>query len=188
MWYEIPKEKPAPPEVRPPPIFPWEDRALAKPTRKFADDVTSPNQTPSLDTANTKDSPLGQAPTPTIKVTNDDGWSFSAANRNAWDSVSGIDEYVRALARSQKTKGKVQVLTSSADGSDVTSPSPQSERRESLILTDFPSSVDRPSLPVTPAPLRRPNFWGEERNSAGNLPSAEGVPNQADWVCFRLTC
>ncbi|GAB7352066.1 hypothetical protein MBLNU459_g2572t1 [Dothideomycetes sp. NU459] len=179
MWYDVPKVKPAPPEVRPPPIFPWEERPLDRPTRKFAEDLSSPNPTPALNTSTGSGSQSNVPPTPTIKVTSDDDWnSFNALNKNAWDQVSGIDQYVRALAKAQKTRGKVQVLTPGAE------PSPQStqfERRESLILTDFPSSVDRPSLPVTPAPMRRPNFWGEERNAAGQLPSAEGVPNQADW-------
>jgi len=61
---------------------------------------------------------------------------------------------------------------------EVLSPS---GRRESLILTDFPTADDRPSLPVTPAPIRRPTFWGEERDEAGELPGAEGVPDQAEW-------
>lgn len=55
-------------------------------------------------------------------------------------------------------------------------------RRPSMKLTDFPTEVERPSLPVTPAPIRRPSFWGEERDELGNLPTAEGVPKQEDWV------
>jgi hypothetical protein len=51
-----------------------------------------------------------------------------------------------------------------------------------MKLTDFPTEVERPSLPVTPAPIRRPSFWGSERDEEGNLPTAEGVPKQDDWV------
>jgi len=50
-----------------------------------------------------------------------------------------------------------------------------------LKLTDFPSADDRPSLPVTPAPIRRPTFWGAERDGEGELPGAEGVPVQSEW-------
>jgi hypothetical protein len=58
-------------------------------------------------------------------------------------------------------------------------------------LTDFPSEVDRPSLPVTPAPVRRPKFWGVGEPGTGlgeddeELPAAEGVPVQSDWVCVH---
>ena len=50
-----------------------------------------------------------------------------------------------------------------------------------MRLTDFPTEFERPSLPVTPAPVRRPSFWGAERDAQGDLPGAEGVPDQSDW-------
>jgi len=50
-----------------------------------------------------------------------------------------------------------------------------------MKLTDFPTEFERPSLPVTPAPVRRPSFWGDERDDDGELPAAEGVPAQAEW-------
>ena len=34
---------------------------------------------------------------------------------------------------------------------------------------------------MTPAPIRRPSFWGSERDAAGDLPGAEGVPDQSVW-------
>lgn len=60
-------------------------------------------------------------------------------------------------------------------------------------MTDFPSEDDRPSLPVTPAPIRRPKFWGggapgiglEDEEDDERLPTAEGVPGQSDWVCVH---
>ena len=59
-------------------------------------------------------------------------------------------------------------------------------------LTDFPSEVERPSLPVTPAPIRRPSFWGDDAPESGegdagasHLPAAEGVPAQTEWVCLH---
>lgn len=55
-----------------------------------------------------------------------------------------------------------------------------------MRLTDFPTELERPSLPVTPAPIRRPSFWGEERDEQGELPAAEGVPSQEDWVFLSI--
>ena len=52
-----------------------------------------------------------------------------------------------------------------------------------MKLTDFPTKDERPSLPVTPAPVRGPTFWGSEKEEAeGTLPLAEGVPKQEEWV------
>lgn len=185
MWYKVPESKPAPPEIRPPPIFPWEQRDIARPTRVFADDISSPAITPAMEKVQDEElTPI----TPSIKVTSDDPWS-SFESRNAWDQVTGIDRYVRALNKRNKSiSGTSRSSTSDAvvsPAADVTQT--PFERRESLILTDFPSEIDRPSLPVTPAPMRRPMFWGEERDQSGKLPSAEGVPDQADWVCCHIS-
>jgi len=60
--------------------------------------------------------------------------------------------------------------------------SPPTGRRESLIFTGFPAEDVRPSLPVTPAPIMTSTFWGGDRAEIDpNLPSAEGVPDQAEW-------
>lgn len=117
--------------------------------------------------------------------TAEESWqAFSQNSANAWDSVPGIDSYVRSIMDSQTRRGKVQVLQQTTGTDDLGSPTlSRKDRRESLILTDFPSAVERPSLPVTPAPLRRPTFWGEERDETGELPAAEGVPDQNEWVC-----
>ncbi|KAH6633681.1 nucleotide-diphospho-sugar transferase [Boeremia exigua] len=117
--------------------------------------------------------------------TAEESWqAFSQNTANAWDSVPGIDSYVRSIMDSQPKRGKVQILQQTTGTDDIGSPTlSRKDRRESLILTDFPSAVERPSLPVTPAPLRRPTFWGEERDEAGELPVAEGVPEQNEWVC-----
>lgn len=82
-------------------------------------------------------------------------------------------------------RSKVQAAeTSSSDA--ITSPTIEAPKaikrhRPSFKLTDFPTEIERPSLPVTPAPVRRNMFWGEERNVEGELPIAEGVPQPADW-------
>lgn len=60
-----------------------------------------------------------------------------------------------------------------------------------MKLTDFPSAAERPSLPVTPAPIHRQSFWsGDDGEHGGHggarqLPEAEGVPLQSDWVCVH---
>lgn len=78
----------------------------------------------------------------------------------------------------QKPRKKpVQVLHQSK-----AQPSMPPGRKPSMKLTDFPTEYDRPSLPVTPMPIRRPSFWGDERDDEGNLPAAEGVPQQQEWV------
>ncbi|KAK0875524.1 glycogenin glucosyltransferase [Friedmanniomyces endolithicus] len=142
-------------------------------------------------------------------------------SKNAWDEVSGIEQYVRALTAFQKNKGQLQVISQDEPGvrirdqhhqprhqqqrqqqhilSPGNEPDPVElvrtvrERRASLLLTDFPTASERPSLPVTPAPRRRESFWGMEGEMGGGsgggegggrdgeLAGAEGVPEQSDW-------
>lgn len=213
MYYEVPKTPPK--QEKPAPIFPWEEREMPKPTRKFVDDEPLPPPPPSKETEPEMEfhgmNELGvksdvEPATLTIKINDRTPWdAFGAVNKNAWDDVSGIDSYVRALTKFQKNRGKIEVLkhetgspVQPAPGEQTHILSPTNEpsadelveqvqkRRESLLLTDFPSAVERPSLPVTPAPVRRSNFWGSERDEEGELPPAEGVPSQADWVCISI--
>lgn len=174
MWYEVPKEKPLPH-----PIFPWEERRSSRPTRVFAEDLPQPTLT-------TKDDEVPTPTTPTIRVISDESiQSMNQVNKNAWDEVAGIDNYVRQMTTAQRLRGKLQVIsdnTSKQAQSPETESTPSQGRRESMVITDFPTAIERPSLPVTPAPIRRPNFWGEERDALGQLPQAEGVPDQAEWA------
>jgi glycogenin glucosyltransferase len=208
MYYEVPPPPPAKKvEEKPKPIFPWEERNI-KPTRRFIEDeVPTPSlelepESPYVDELEVTADPLDEPVIPAIKL-NHDPWAAFTQNKNAWDEVSGINDYVRALTSFQKNRGKVQVVQQNISATDETAtghaaaatnePDPEDlvqqveharQRRESLILTDFPSAIERPSLPVTPAPRRRSTFWGEERDDDGaELPPAEGVPDQADWVC-----
>jgi glycogenin glucosyltransferase len=204
MWYKVPEQRPQPAE-KPKPIFPWEQQPdRPRPTRVFAEDL-SPEPTPAAEVSSpthpfstvhyddNEKATLGQkiggiksSDSPSPPKSADQQWqAFQQSSANAWDSVPGIDNYVRAIMDAQGRRTKTQILKQTTGTEDLDSPRlERKNRRESLILTDFPSAVERPSLPVTPAPIRRPTFWGEERNeSTGELPAAEGVPDQTEWVC-----
>ena len=146
------------------------------------------------------------------------GEPFTAyARTNAWDEVPEIDRYVRALQRSRR--GPPPELlplagaalspssapstappsttfppTNATSASDPDAPDADAKpRRPSMKLTDFPTEIERPSLPVTPAPVRRSSYWDsatgadedEEGSGVGNgqprLPGADGVPPPQDW-------
>lgn len=229
MWYEVPKEKPAPTE-KPRPIFPWESQQL-KPTRVFADDPIPSESEPSMTEGTTvatsgerrysreshatlaeslitessdmehKSEP-NTPTTPTIQVMPSDPWA-SFARVNAWDDDPRIEKYVdnMPLFRRHRSQGS---LGSQSSPGPSTGPAADSAvrsqkdtsagaewRRRGSKLTDFPTAVERPSLPVTPAPVRRPKFWGagapgtDADEDDDKLPAATGVPRQADWVCVH---
>ena len=180
MWYEVPKMPPA--HERPKPIFPWEENQ-SKPTRVFAEDrAPSPEVTPSI-TTDEETGPEESSPsTPVVRVSSPEPFA-TYSRTNAWDEMPEIERYISALTQNRRAKVEVLLNTAPA-GEDVLSPGaeePPAQRRPSMKLTDFPTEIERPSLPVTPAPVRRPSFWGEERDAAGELPGAEGVPKQEDW-------
>lgn len=193
MWYQVPEKEPEPPKLKQ--IFPWESRA-PKPTRVFAqpqpDPIppreiepelegasVSPNDTDATSTgAVSSENAPAASPVPTA-----DPWAAFESRTNAWDEMPEIERYVRAF--NQARRGKVQVLhhtPSQRSPRGSTSPAESEKRRASLKLTDFPSEIERPSLPVTPAPIRRPSFWGDDQDETGDLPLADGVPKQEDWV------
>ncbi|RDW83205.1 hypothetical protein BP5796_04696 [Coleophoma crateriformis] len=170
MWYEVPK---TPTYQKPAPIFPWEINA-PKPTRVFQEDtVVSEPPAPEI---HPEEIPTVTPTTPTLRIVPADPWqTFSQSN--AWDNIPEIERYIGNLQKNRK--GNIQVLQGYGTGIEqVSSPG---GRRQSLKLTDFPTELERPSLPVTPAPIRRPSFWGEERDEEGELPAAEGVPSQSEW-------
>jgi glycogenin glucosyltransferase len=178
MYYEVPK---TPTYQKPTPIFPWEKDA-AKPSRVFPDDnsqnvetISSPDSGPAP-TAREEEQTVTPT-TPTFSLTPADPWQ-TYTRGNAWDDIPEIERYIGSLQKNRK--GNIQVLQGYGSGIDqVSSPG---GRRHSMKLTDFPTELERPSLPVTPAPIRRPTFWGEERDDEGELPAAEGVPSQEEWV------
>lgn len=195
---------------RPKPIFPWEHNQ-AKPVRVFPGDpspspsphsgsprnasprVGSPRSgsTPSVTTDAGTQPQTASPSTPTIQVTPPNPWA-SFSTTNAWDEMPEITRYIARHPQYQQRRSLQHLpLRKKSPGSSTAgspqSPSTQSpppdppQRRPSLILTDFPTELERPSLPVTPAAVRRPSFWGQERDAAGDLPPAEGVPDQSQW-------
>ena len=175
MYYEVPK---TPTYQKPTPIFPWEKNA-AKPTRVFPEDnIEAASGPASAETGAASTEDKAVTPTnPTIQLTTADPWQ-TFTRGNAWDDIPEIERYIGNLQKNRK--GNIQVLQGYGSGIEqVTSPS---GRSQSMKLTDFPTELERLSLPVTPAPIRRPSFWGEERDDEGELPPAEGVPSQEEWV------
>lgn len=164
---------------------------------EFQTTMTEPSMTESS-TVDHKSEPSSPA-TPTIRVTQSDPWA-SFTRVNAWDDDPAIDKYVGSmpLYRRHRSSGSIVGQTSprAAGGSGVGTQQETSAgaewRRRGSKLTDFPTAVDRPSLPVTPAPIRRPKFWGaggpgidDEGEDDGQLPAADGVPQQSEWVCVH---
>ena len=206
--------KPKPYE-KPKPIFPWEERALP-PTRLFVEDlipeseadpdfeqaesvlpdISSPmaalaQATPSFDESVEKSNKKPpQTPVRQKSMPSEEPWQDFIRASNVWDSVPGINTYVRAVKDSQE-KLKKPVASNIGELNALqlqTENEKDTQRIESLVLTDFPTEIERPSLPVTPAPIQRPVFWGDEREATFALPPAEGVPSQADWVCSCPRC
>lgn len=180
MYYEVPK---APKYQRPPPIFPWEANP-PKPSRVFPEDNYDDTAVPETSVADsvvatTEDerSMPATPTTPTMSASADPWQTY--ARGNAWDEVPEIERYIGNITKNRK--GNIQVLQ--GYGSGISHKSSPGGRRRSMKLTDFPTELERPSLPVTPAPIRtQPSFWGGERDGEGALPPAEGVPAQQDWV------
>ncbi|KAI4177062.1 MAG: hypothetical protein LQ343_000543 [Gyalolechia ehrenbergii] len=185
MHYQVPSSPRS--NGRPKPIFPWEHNQ-AKPIRVYPGDrrpSSSPRSgsTPSITTDADTQAETASPSTPTIQVTPAEPWA-SFSHTNAWDEMPEIARYIANLPQNRR-RNQPQVplrKNGTAQSPSTASPPPgPQQRRSSLILTDFPTEFERPSLPVTPAAVRRPSFWGQERDEAGDLPQAEGVPDQSQW-------
>lgn len=183
MYYQVPITLPT--GERPKAIFPWETNQL-KPIRVFAEDLSPPppEEVPSVTTDDDDTQAETLTPsTPLIQINSPEPFA-SYSRTNAWDEMPEIERYISNLPQNRRAKPNVLTNTSTSEEdpllSGVGNP-PTGRRRPSIKLTDFPTEIERPSLPVTPAPIRRPSFWGEERDAAGDLPGAEGVPEQSEW-------
>lgn len=216
MWYDVPQETPAPRAHRPRPIFPWEGHQ-PRPSRSFTGDMPEETKTGESSTerpgerqvavaagAPAELSTIGSTTTeaksepstpntPSIKVAASNPWT-SFPRVNAWDDVPEIGRYVDGLQKHRRGKSQESLGGSGGVLSPGEGPSGAkgSGRVRGFKLTDFPSEAERPSLPVTPAPIHRPSFWGDDEAGAGGhdegqqpLPTAEGVPAQSEWVCVH---
>lgn len=125
-----------------------------------------------------------------------DPWA-SFTRTNAWDDVPQIERYVDSFQKMHfRTRSRGQASGGARSGASATSnfesPRVGGGGQRGSRVTDFPSEAERPSLPVTPAPIRRPEYWGGSGpgfGAAGDadaadhlLPTAQGVPQQSDWV------
>ncbi|OTA67670.1 glycosyltransferase family 8 protein [Hypoxylon sp. EC38] len=204
IWYQFPRES-QPPK----PIFPWENHR-PEPSRVFPHESpqrrdNGPKATASSEISLksprkindrqgsavsdiTEASSTERGSEPSTPTASSDWSSFTFSN--AWDEVPQIERYVGRLQkntfkRSVKPPPTVPALTEYGEEAEVT------WRRRKSKITDFPSEQERPSLPVTPAPIRRPNFWddsprvGDGDDDKQLLPAAEGVPAQTEWVCVH---
>lgn len=217
MWFEVPKERPAPPTAKPRAIFPWETHQ-PRASRVFADFSPEPeptetheskaeasgerhdstewrNQAEPFTTEASAVEAKSELETPLSQygqTTSSDPWS-SFPRSNAWDDVPQIERYVEGLQQQHRRTKSQGLKLDGLPPSEIT----QEDviQRRGSKLTDFPSEVERPSLPVTPAPIRRPKFWGggapgigpddDEGEDDEQLPAAEGVPAQSEWVCVH---
>ncbi|CAG8100899.1 unnamed protein product [Penicillium olsonii] len=205
MYYQVPTTKPEPQTHTT--VFPWEHHA-PKPTRVFAEQsiCNKPFQPPAHEEHEENhnhqehqqhqehqkhqeyqehfhDPPSepvrelssepqrlfrNDAPTPGplyTRVPYEPSATYNTYDRsNAWDEDPEIQRFIER----QQARRKPAPPSSSSHSSPGKSPSK---------VTDFPTEIERPSLPVTPAPIHR--TLGEDSTS---LPSAEGVPDQEDWV------
>jgi hypothetical protein len=110
----------------------------------------------------------------------------SPPNSTWQENSGGMEQYLRKIFSSQRSREK------ELEGKPETTT--RGERRESMVIIGMPAEHDRPSLPVTPAPIMTSSFWGEDEDDGvgakGGSP-VEGeergkvvvVPEQAEWVC-----
>ncbi|KAJ5219097.1 uncharacterized protein N7498_001196 [Penicillium cinerascens] len=180
MYYQVPETKPEPQKVTK--LFPWESHA-PKPTRVFAQELPVPTVSSEDQSTPTQIKESDAPPeTPTLRSqygSPTESWD-TYTRSNVWDEDPHIQKYIESMQ--QVRHGRTQVISGSSQSSTSqgSASSSFSGRRPSIKLTDFPTAVERPSLPVTPAPVQ-PGAH-EEASAEITLPTAEGVPDQEDWV------
>jgi glycogenin glucosyltransferase len=90
------------------------------------------------------------------------------------DSTGGMEKYMRNIMISRADKLKEEAAGTAHEPTD---------RRESLVFTGLPAIEDRPSLPVTPAPIATPPFWADDQADQGTSAVPEVLSTQEEWVC-----
>ncbi len=209
MWYEVPKERPAHLNEKPKAIFPWESHQPPA-TRVFPHrERYEPHATEPASANPDEQAQAGPgiSGSPMVEQTSEPGTSPDPASRtalsapsdiwssfprtNAWDDVPEINRYVDAIEKHRRTRSRGLVVK---PGGVPYGELDVGWGRRGSKVTDFPSVDDRPSLPVTPAPIRTPRHWGSGGPGSGRygegeggeqLQGAEGVPAQSDWVCVH---
>lgn len=180
MWYEVP----AKPEPKPTTVFPWEHHA-PKPTRVFAEAPVELVQTPTVPSEKKQHSPPSEStpPGPSSSYTrvpyepSAESWQ-TYTRSNAWDEDPEIQRYIETI---QGRRTKSQVTSPGAQSNSPGKSPPTPGFHPNTKITDFPTEVERPSLPVTPAPIHRTSY-GNEASGTAALPTAEGVCSQEEWV------
>lgn len=200
MWFEIPKQPPALSTESPPPIFPWEGYQPPA-TRVFQDrpgplkqDDSPSDEIPGLPGPHTEPSMTGSSitvetdipdspSTPTTVPHSSDIWA-TFDRSNAWDDDPKIQRYAERLQEKTQPKRSFQASRMAPGQLAIND---FRGRWRGMLVTDFPSKDERPSLPVTPAPLHnRLSSWGiGGPGDQESLPAAKGVPSQVDWVCVH---
>lgn len=180
--------RPAKPPSPPRHVFPWEARA-PKATRVFPQE--KPPTAPTTHAAAT-DTHSGTATASEVAAGVDvastprapgTAWDSFAQQTNKWDEDPDIARFMESFNKPRRAPIQV-VHDSRTESHPEDGPPPVKERRTSVKLTDFPTEVERPSLPVTPAPIRRPTYWGADESAEQGksvLPVAKGVPRQDEW-------
>jgi len=186
----VSRREPSPPRH----VFPWESRAR-RPTRVFPQErppgpppttraMTTDGQSSTTDNNEAVPSTRQEMTTPRSP---DNPWDTFAQQGNTWDEDPDIARFMEGFNKPRKAPVQVVHDSRSQPGAGAADdgPPPSRERRTSLKLTDFPTEIERPSLPVTPAPIRRSSYFGmnePEGQNAGDLAMAKGVPRQDEWV------
>lgn len=181
MYYDVPEKLP---QSKPPSqIFPWEGQAPPA-TRVFTDDLQATEE-PSVPPAvpRLEEKRLGSATTTARAAPMEESSWGSYVHSSVWDEIPEIERYIQAIQKPRR--GKIQVVSGHNPTEAIEGRPDSGERRSSIRLTDFPPETERPSLPVTPAPITRQRILDENQEEPQYLQAAEGVPNQGEWV--RLT-
>ncbi|KAI1447207.1 glycosyltransferase family 8 protein [Annulohypoxylon stygium] len=162
----------------PKPIFPWEAHR-ERPSRVFPDypppsrreSIASIPDTPTVVPSIADLAERSEPPTPTMHAA--DTWS-SFSLTNAWDEIPEIERYAEKFQQHRRRRSTKSPAPPAlpADEADI-----PHRRRQGSKVTDFPSETERPSLPVTPAPIHPVGTHNPL------LPAADNVPGQEEWVC-----
>jgi glycogenin glucosyltransferase len=167
-------------------IFPWEHNQ-PKATRSFYGDepelqpqaATRSGPSATAKPSGARSSVTKSPPKSPVSRTSDNKSDAGTASwttysrGNAWDEVPGISKYAEAVEKHHRSSSRGKGEGADEDDED----DEQEETQRVFKVTDFPTETERPSLPVTPAPVPR------GREVAGKtLPAAEGVPSQSEWV------